>query len=526
MELRRFDSLGRLHWAAFLVLLAIAASAGCERDDSVSIDRNKPPETFVTQGPTNSTDEDNPSLLYYRAHLFWRGEDSDGTVEGFRWAVDDTTDPDSWRWTTETDSVFRFEVAQIGAKEHLFLIRAVDNLGKQDATPDTIRFESFTVCPPTINSVTASAESPTLGHIDDLLTDKQDTVEVFSDVTVCWNGQDCDGFVVGWETRVDNEVTWRFHEIDDRCRTVFGLTNGVHVVNIRAIDDAGAISTNVFRFRVKANFDPVTTLDLGSFTATLKRPWLPPESTLVVRPIAEADTLPLGATIKASWSATDVDGPVVRFTYSFAGDIIGDIDTLSTQGLVAFGGVDTDTTGPRDTQGNRTPEKLRSTDRGGSNSLGNDFTIKAWDVYQNVELKPVITQFRVNFQPEVAFHYLGPGGVPSDTVVAYTNGVAKQIPFTGKDKDSDPRLLKYRWSFRYNGLTDPQLPDQQPIDPPDTGQFVSASFGPSQLGRRYLLRIWAQDASGAQRESQPDTVLVIVTTPPDAGKQTARGTSR
>jgi hypothetical protein len=515
MELWRSRSLGRLHWAAFFVLLAIAASVGCERDDSVSVDRNKPPETFVTRGPANSTDPDNPTLLYYRAHLFWRGEDSDGTVTGFRWAIDDTTDRDAWKWTTETDSIFRFEVAQIGAQEHLFLIRAVDNLGKQDATPDTVRFESFTVCTPVVNSVTATAESPTLGTITGLATG--DTVEVFSDITVCWNGSDCDGFVVGWETRVDNEVAWRFHEVDDRCRTVTGLTNGQHTVNIRAIDDAGATSTDVFRFRVKANFDPITEIDLTSFRAVRKRPWLPAGNDLIVGPgVAEADTLPRGATIEASWSSTDVDGPIISFDYSFGGDIIGTTDTLSTQGLRAFGGVNTDTTGFDPNTQMPASQVLTSTDR---NPIGLGFSVKGRDIYRNVELRPRVYLFHVNFQPTVAFTYTTPGGTPSDTVEAFTNGVTVPIPYVGTDKDSDPSLLKYRWQFSFDTSS------SQPIDPPPGQQFVPASFGPSDLGQFYSLRIWAQDESGSQRESEPDLIFIRVKAPPEAHAQAGEGVS-
>jgi hypothetical protein len=509
MELWRSRSFGRLHWAAFVVLLAIAAAAGCERDDSVSVDRNKPPETFITEGPINSPDPDNPTLLYYRSHLFWRGEDSDGTVEGFRWAIDDTTDPDAWKWTTETDSIFRFEVAQIGAKEHLFLIRAVDNLGKQDATPDTVRFESFTVCAPVVHSVVATAQSPTLGEITGLASG--DTVEVFSDVTVCWDGSDCDGFVVGWETRVDNEVVWRFHEIDERCRSVTDLANGQHSVSIRAIDDAGATSTDTFRFLVQANFAPITEIDLTNFTATRKRPWT--TSDLAIGPVvAEGDTLPLGATIRASWTSSDVDGPIISFDYSFGGtDIIGTTDTLSTQGLLAFGGVDTDTTGFNVQTQMTEPEVLVSTDR---NPLGLEFSVKGRDVYLNPELRPRLYYFHVNFRPSVTFTG------PSDTVTVVANGAPIQFPFAGSDQDSDPNLLEYRWQFSFESTS------SQPVDPPPGGESVVESFGASRIGS-HTLRIWAQDESGAQRESAPDTMWVRVVPPePEARARPREGVTR
>ena len=127
MELWRLESRGRLRWLAFCALVSVAVAAGCEREDPPAVDRNRPPETFVTQGPEPSGDPRNPTNLFYRAELFWRGEDTDGNVVGFRIALDDTADPSAWQFTTSTDSVFRFRVADVGPLEHLFLIRAVED---------------------------------------------------------------------------------------------------------------------------------------------------------------------------------------------------------------------------------------------------------------------------------------------------------------------------------------------------------------------------------------------------------------
>jgi hypothetical protein len=92
MELWRFETANRPRWAAICALLAIALGIGCERDDTVQVDRNRPPETFITFGPEPSNDPRDPSDLFYRAHLFWRGEDTDGSIAGFRFAIDDTVD--------------------------------------------------------------------------------------------------------------------------------------------------------------------------------------------------------------------------------------------------------------------------------------------------------------------------------------------------------------------------------------------------------------------------------------------------
>jgi hypothetical protein len=491
MELRHLTFVGRRSWVALVVLIALAMAAGCERDKVASVDRNRPPQTFVTLGPEHSANPEDPVDLYYRAHLFWRGEDTDGNVVGFRYAVDDTSDPSAWRFTSETDSVFRFDVAEIGAKEHLFLIRAVDDLGKQDPTPDTLRFESFTTASPVVDPACVSvvAQSPTLGTITGLASG--DTVEVFSDITVCWCGRDDDRFVVGWETKFDSESAWRFHEVEDTCRSFSSLSPGAHIISIRAIDDAGARSTNVNRVRVQSNFDPKSVLDVASIEAILPRPWL--GDTLQIGPgIAELDTLPLGATVSACWSSTDIDGPIVNYQFNLAGP---NGQTFATC-------VDSDTIGPPSPQnpGVPTPFPLLSTDQGN----GLPLFVKGIDIYENVEQRPDTAYMYVNFQPTVLF--TGP------SIVDVVWGAPVEFWFQGDDKDSDPALLRYAWKFSF-----PPGTITQPVTFANQDSlFVRQAFTPSQVGT-HTLTIWSQDASGSVRQSEPSTITIRVSNPADAG---------
>src|ERR1700752_4449172 len=115
MMLRSFSH--RHRWGAFVSaggLVGVLAVGG-ERGETAAVDRNRPPETFITEGPVNSEDPDDPTDLFYRAHISWRGEDVDGRVVGFRYAIDDTTDPGAWGYPTQNDSVFRFQVGAVGS---------------------------------------------------------------------------------------------------------------------------------------------------------------------------------------------------------------------------------------------------------------------------------------------------------------------------------------------------------------------------------------------------------------------------
>ena len=224
MNLWSHPSLPRPLVTAAVLVLGGTLVFGCRRDESVAVDRNLPPETFITQGPDISSDPENPTDLFYKAHLYWRGEDRDGTIAGFRFAVDDTTDPGSWGFTARTDSVFRFQVNEVGSRQHLFLIRSVDNQGKQDATPDTLRFEAFTTCPPTVQFMTSKiAYSNVDGTFHGLA--RGDTVLVNSMVTFVWSGTDCDGEVVRWESVFGAEQPVH-HARADTSRTVGPLTSG------------------------------------------------------------------------------------------------------------------------------------------------------------------------------------------------------------------------------------------------------------------------------------------------------------
>jgi len=172
---------GFLSWALGL--------AGCN-DNDLGIDSrrpNRPPETVLSSGPPDST-----NFTSYRVQLFWSGSDPDGTIDHFDYILVDHPASDSTitggpsdpnqvivripesndpRWTstnsndtlivTRADTLRRDprpdpgdpndnnEVVRTTTFErwHTFFIRAVDNEGIEDVTPEYRSFNSRTIAP-------------------------------------------------------------------------------------------------------------------------------------------------------------------------------------------------------------------------------------------------------------------------------------------------------------------------------------------------------------------------------------------
>jgi len=170
------------------LLVCASVLAGCG-DNELGVEKvrpNQPPETELSSGPPDSTDATN-----YRVHLFWSGTDRDGTIDHYDFILvdhppiqnhidgdpgdDDPTRviiniplPDDPRWagTTASDSTF-LSLADSLLREprpgegetpgdvleqpferwHTFFVRAVDNEGFPDQTPDYRSFNSNNIAP-------------------------------------------------------------------------------------------------------------------------------------------------------------------------------------------------------------------------------------------------------------------------------------------------------------------------------------------------------------------------------------------
>ncbi|MFQ5600237.1 MAG: hypothetical protein ACE5G2_06755 [Candidatus Krumholzibacteriia bacterium] len=158
-----------------LAVLAALLLSGCQA--AVEKQRpNDPPETSLTSGPPDST-----AATSYRVHFFWSGTDPDGVVDHFDWILADhpwprddegrmvsVPGPDDPRWTATfaMDSVFVTRADSLGRdpqpgpgetpgdvlreyfeRWHTFFIRAVDERGLPDPTPDYRSFNARTLAP-------------------------------------------------------------------------------------------------------------------------------------------------------------------------------------------------------------------------------------------------------------------------------------------------------------------------------------------------------------------------------------------
>ncbi|MDR3668629.1 MAG: hypothetical protein P4L35_17450 [Ignavibacteriaceae bacterium] len=103
----------------FLLLAGLTAFYACKDKLVDNPNPNQPPTTKIFLNPDSTI-----SLQQSNIHLYWSGDDPDGTVMGFYFSWDGI----HWSFTTKNDSLFSL---QIGAVDTIYSFRvaAVDNSG-------------------------------------------------------------------------------------------------------------------------------------------------------------------------------------------------------------------------------------------------------------------------------------------------------------------------------------------------------------------------------------------------------------
>ena len=239
----------------FTAVLVSGFVLGCSKFDPGHRVPNIPPETTLSFSP------DDADTANYRVRMNWFGWDADGEIAYYEtaWDKPDDVDWSTWMDTTRflvtvvsTDSLFILEAADAvdpadanAYALHSFAVRAVDNEGARDASPESLVFTATTVLPDTdITRGPASVTGPM--------------------VTFEWSGSDRDGVIVAYDYRLFDKPEgsdWlqvvpdpTFGEsittAPDETSVLFGPIAGLHRFEVWATDDAGAAdqtpATSVF----------------------------------------------------------------------------------------------------------------------------------------------------------------------------------------------------------------------------------------------------------------------------------------
>jgi len=275
----RGRALGWRFVCAFSLVAAVAVSAlfGC-RDELVDdIDTNRAPDTYLTGAPAEST------TAIYRVHLYWTGNDLDGIVTGYEYAVTDSlpgaADTLDYAYTTRTDSIFLIPVSE-GSQVlgHRFYVRAIDN---EDAVDPTPAFTFFGVADPTppkpyftlAEAWVGSLEEPTWTmDLDDSTNTRvpADTIPAGANVRFRWSGVDLDmaldeygntvhiGRVTGYEYFLfPGQAPVRGGPADTMA-SYTGLQDGKYEFRLKAFDDAGFAGLDPALRTFVWNYDPQT----------------------------------------------------------------------------------------------------------------------------------------------------------------------------------------------------------------------------------------------------------------------------
>jgi hypothetical protein len=226
----------------FAAVLTSGFVLGCSKLDPGTRALNIPPETTLSFSPADSSEAN------YRVRMNWFGWDPDGEVVKFETAWDKPDDVESWstwidsvgRAVVGTDSIFMLAAADEFDDDnayavHSFAVRAVDNEGAYDDTPEALVFTAVTVLPQT--RITRGPD-PVTGPM----------------VTFEWTGTDRDGVITGYDYRLfakppdaewvqvvpDPEVAESVSVGPDETTILFGPLSGLHRFEVWATDDAGA----------------------------------------------------------------------------------------------------------------------------------------------------------------------------------------------------------------------------------------------------------------------------------------------
>ena len=346
---------GYVSIGALVCAIGLACLFGC--DESVYIGDhapNQPPTVRLTGGPPEG------DTTSYKIKFSWMGNDPDGSVESYEYAMcdgspggfdpADTTGLDAWTKIYSTDSTFSFSATEGGEavnagvnrkssfarKVHTFFIRAVDDKGMRSVAA----YRSFTAATLTPYAVITAPVNPFIGREQQLPSLIRFQWRGEDPIDDPWNIQEPESirhFLAPYTTSIiedlnknpeDFESRWcpwiPYHAAGDSgTSAVIGddeiITKGFgYVFVLQAKDEAGAVtavfdaSQNVRIFRV---FNPpgpllkVTERNLGTYNF------------VGGKPRTETFRVPEGFMLDFGWTASASSYGALISSYRYGWDI-------------------------------------------------------------------------------------------------------------------------------------------------------------------------------------------------------------
>ncbi len=447
---------------ALLVLAIILSQPACRREEE-PLDKNRPPETFLTLAPPETLEAN------YKVHLYWHGEDEDGVVENFIFHISDTVNTlkpyedreleildwnpaerkDDYQvglFTQKTDTVVLFkgydnETENLRNKQ-AFHIAAVDDGGLIDPTPARIQFFATAEGRPIAKYWVKKGDGDFVPYDPSVL----DTVSLFTPLYFQFRGENANSGIRDYrwsygEKEYPDSNRW-YIPSGDLKKTVGPLN---HVRDsllasgdfyFRGIvrDMAGVISqadyqTGAGLCHIVINFDPNTEITKGD--NYYKNEFGDLDSTDVTayfdsdlnEYVFSPDTLPYGSWLRISYRGWDNPNDILEFTnpekhmrYKYM---------LKYEGVSRDGNIASTKTPFFPLIGNaeyNNPGEIDST----TMTVGSyryTFTVRSYDEQYRYDHTPARVSFYGNFQPTVDAMELG---------ILYTFGETKIfIPFPG-----------------------------------------------------------------------------------------------
>jgi hypothetical protein len=276
MGMRRFKSGKSLEFIVIITLVFVSFLPAC-RKEGPSLDRNRAPETFITNAPPETTEAD------YRVHIYWRGTDEDGIVTRYIWYISDTVmtldpihNPDAelvdWnpearrsdyllgRFTAKNDSTFIFEGFDASRlaliNRQAFHVASIDDAGKIDPTPARLQFLARVNGIPAVEFWTVIYDEEELFDFNNL-----DTISMGTPFSIRFLASTVNNVITGYRWSYegsiypvgDDGITSWFIPNTDPPETVQvdlsnmgdeALADGTFYFKVIARDEAGALSSS------------------------------------------------------------------------------------------------------------------------------------------------------------------------------------------------------------------------------------------------------------------------------------------